>query len=264
MSKSPTLFSSDDEDEERELEEKLLKKFQKMLHGIPPPSTITLSKLTASEILAKYKENINLIGTNETTFKSSRRNQNKTPLVYYHNSSKVSEDIAYLSQKVVSRYVYFETMSSCNIWFDSSLPKNNVLQQQSRKYVNGKSPGSRLSHLAKKKRLFSLENLQKLEDSSKKHIIEIEKPNMNKRSFISNCMVEFEKRNSFKKALFVNSDDDDDEKEEGPKPKRFFSSQQEIISNKTMPINNYRQNWFSQFDNSPNILERRRPNRIKR
>lgn len=91
-----------------------------------------------------------------------------------HNSSKVSEDIAYLSQKVVSRYVYSETMSSCNIWFDSSLPKNNVLQQQSRKYVNGKSPGSRLSHLAKKKRLFSLENLQKLEDSSKKHIIEIE------------------------------------------------------------------------------------------
>ena len=80
---------------------------------------------------------------------------------------------------------------------------------------------------------------------------------MNKRSFISNCMVEFEKRNSFKRALFVNSDDDD-EKEEGPKPKRFFSSQQEIISNKTMPINNYRQNWFSQFDNSTNILERRR------
>mgnify|MGYP006989419786 FL=1 len=71
------LFST-----ERELEEKLLKKFQKMLHGIPPPSTITLSKLTASEILAKYKENINILGTNETTFKSSRRNQNKTPLVY--------------------------------------------------------------------------------------------------------------------------------------------------------------------------------------
>lgn len=38
-------------------EKDLRKKLQRLLQGVPPPSSITISTLSAEEILSKYKEN---------------------------------------------------------------------------------------------------------------------------------------------------------------------------------------------------------------
>lgn len=65
-------------------------------------------------------------------------------------------------------------MSSCNIWFDSYTVTSSVKKNMSRRNRLGFSPGSRLSHLARRRQIFSSENLQKLANSERRRQIEIE------------------------------------------------------------------------------------------
>lgn len=95
-------------------------------------------------------------------------------LLHSLNSSKVSEDAADLMQKVQGRYVQLETLSSCNIWFQSSIPLTASAKKRLRARPGfGISPGRRLSHLARRRQIFSSENLQQMANSESRRRIEI-------------------------------------------------------------------------------------------
>ncbi|KAK6624529.1 hypothetical protein RUM44_011388 [Polyplax serrata] len=240
MSNSPILFSSDDEEEGPELEELLLKKFQAMMQGVPPPSSITMSKLSASEMLDKYNEYWRNFGFDELMAKN-------------FNSSKTSEEIANISQKVLSRYVYSETMSSCNIWFESSTTTNSAKKSLARRSSLGLSPGSRLSHLARRRQIFSSENLQKLANSERRRHIEIEKQNATKsRSSIMKSMVEIDKSNSFKRALFLSPEDEND----GKQNSLYISSQPNLVYRSKSALGH--DNWLPQQELTTSSSKKRR------
>lgn len=79
--------------------------------------------------------------------------------LFSHNRSKLSEDFEQLCTKYASRYVGAETQTSCTV-FDS----NNQISPSKRKATKlrwgGKSPGRRLSHLARRRITFSSASLQ--------------------------------------------------------------------------------------------------------
>nr|XP_023025972.1 uncharacterized protein LOC111513979 [Leptinotarsa decemlineata] len=76
----------------------------------------------------------------------------------YHNRSKLSEEFEDLCAKYAQRYVGAETQSTCTVF------ESNCLSPMKRKQVKQrwavKSPGRRLSHLARRRITFSSVNLQ--------------------------------------------------------------------------------------------------------
>lgn len=78
---------------------------------------------------------------------------------FSHNRSKESEDFEHLCTKYAARYVGAETASSCTVW--SMMEANSATKRRNAKLRWGvKSPGRRLSHLARRRITFSSTNLQ--------------------------------------------------------------------------------------------------------
>ncbi|XP_044264787.1 uncharacterized protein LOC123011432 [Tribolium madens] len=155
---------------------KLLRKVQSSLNGVHPPPCVTITQITVTEMLDKIQENKHLFWKTSSTVTSESLNSlliNDKPdcvnsswpeilkarhLGLHYNRSKVSEDLEHLCLKYAERYIGAETQSSCTI-FDS-----NPCNLQKRKVVKpkwgAKSPGRRLSHLARRRITFSSSNLQ--------------------------------------------------------------------------------------------------------
>lgn len=77
---------------------------------------------------------------------------------FSHNRSHLSEELEDLCSKYAQRYVGDETQSSCTVF------QNTKTSPMKRKMINKrwsiKSPGRRLSHLARRRITFSSANLQ--------------------------------------------------------------------------------------------------------
>lgn len=165
----------------KERDKKLLKKIEQSLTGLPPPPSVTylqidLFKSVTSqknnifefmENLKNYKENNDKEGsdTREHLFKPSHNLEDVMKSewpqilnVQYHglsyNISTASEKIEILNLSVADRYIGAETATSFHLSPSSAKKRNMRLKQLTQ------SPGSRLSHLAKRRAIFSSANLQ--------------------------------------------------------------------------------------------------------
>jgi len=78
--------------------------------------------------------------------------------LFRYNRGQISEEFEILCQRLQERCVGSETTSSCNIWFNLDI-SNKVHHVNSRRRSTGHSPGSRLSHLARRRRTFSSADL---------------------------------------------------------------------------------------------------------
>ncbi|CAH1101450.1 unnamed protein product [Psylliodes chrysocephalus] len=158
----------------------ILKKTQNNLKGVIPPRSVTLIRMPINEMLSKIESN-KIYFWNSSTVSGSRDDaQSKSLLVnssmesckkkefpsvlqrrglgLYHNRSKYSEEFEELCVKYGQRYVGAETQSSCTVFetnATSPTKRRNIKSQWSTK-----SPGKRLSHLARRRITFSSANLQ--------------------------------------------------------------------------------------------------------
>lgn len=179
------------------LDHKLIKRVQKTISGLPPPPELTRTNSTVDEMLAKLEANKNLFWTEEnlkdlkiesadkekesmngshnSSFGCTRSIliegqyeqavKKEFPEILYsryhglhHNRSKLSEEIEHLCDKYGKRYVGAETQSSCcAVETQHSSPGRRKLIKP--KWAV-KSPGRRLSHLAKRRITFSSASLQ--------------------------------------------------------------------------------------------------------
>jgi hypothetical protein len=78
--------------------------------------------------------------------------------LFRYNRGQISEEFEKLCQRLQERYVGSETTSSCSIWFNLDV-SNKLHHVNSRRRSTGHSPGSRLSHLARRRRTFSSADL---------------------------------------------------------------------------------------------------------
>ncbi|CAK9807139.1 hypothetical protein ANTPLA_LOCUS5180 [Anthophora plagiata] len=112
----------------------------------------------------------------------------KWPEAYHHkfhgihyNRNKAVEEFESLTPKLCERYIGAETQSTCTVWFSKPAPgsakKRNLLAKRN----NGQSPGKRLSHLTRRRKVFSSANLQGLAINNKKFVVlNIKKPTVKK------------------------------------------------------------------------------------
>ncbi|XP_044740118.1 uncharacterized protein LOC123301446 [Chrysoperla carnea] len=165
----------------------LLKRLQESFIGILPPPSVTICQLNADDILNKYNQNKEMFSVQKTCSNKDseseclKSNKKSTMLIncdlsaakdfkfpeimtrryhgLHYNRSKLSEDIEHLCQKYSERFIGNETSSSCTIWqqnVSSSASKRRMIRKQQQLC---KSPGRRLSHLARRRITFSKENL---------------------------------------------------------------------------------------------------------
>nr|CAD7405549.1 unnamed protein product [Timema poppensis] len=142
---SPLLFSSDEENEldnDREkkeiqlepqellqeakiqsYEQSRLNRLQELLQGVPPPPSYTIPQLNVAEMLKQLKDNHELM----------------------------------VSYSSLERFVGNEMASSCNV-VQSSFQAGTGANHRKRRST-GQSPGRRLSHLARRRQIFSSANL---------------------------------------------------------------------------------------------------------
>lgn len=161
-----------------DIEHIILKRIQASLSGVLPPPAVTYSQLDISRMLNLYKENEHrLCFSNDDINKRispeklclSRPTHTPAELCkltwpdmlkcrahgVYYNRSTVSEKIELLGLKYVDRYIGAETSSTFNVIRSPSSTKKRNLRL---KMIN-QSPGSRLSHLARRRAVFSSANL---------------------------------------------------------------------------------------------------------
>ncbi|XP_058834051.1 uncharacterized protein LOC131691557 [Topomyia yanbarensis] len=167
------------------IERMVLKRMQSSLSGILPPPSVTYSQIDFNQMLNLYKEhearlcyrNDEIIATSSNTddpkprFASCLSKPTHTPSELfqmewpellkarahglYYNRSVVTEKIELLGLKFVDRYIGAETSSTFNVSRSPSAAKKRNLRL---KMLN-QSPGSRLSHLARRRAVFSSANL---------------------------------------------------------------------------------------------------------
>ncbi|XP_058456187.1 uncharacterized protein LOC131433680 [Malaya genurostris] len=168
------------------IERSLLKRMQISLSGVLPPPSVTYSQIDINQMLTLYKEhearlcyrNDEIIETTsadskdpESSFTSCLSKPTHTPAELfelewpeilksrahglYYNRSTVTENIELLGLKYVDRYIGAETSSTFNVSRSPSAAKKRNLRL---KMLN-QSPGSRLSHLARRRAVFSSANL---------------------------------------------------------------------------------------------------------
>lgn len=75
-----------------------------------------------------------------------------------HNRSQLSEDFEDLCAKYAQRYVGDETQSTCTVFY--STKGSPTKRKPTKQRWSVKSPGRRLSHLARRRITFSSANLQ--------------------------------------------------------------------------------------------------------
>ncbi|KAK4885428.1 hypothetical protein RN001_001699 [Aquatica leii] len=160
----------------------LLKKVRDSLGGVPPPPSVTISLITSREILEKVEKNFHLFTTKEDVNNKNKANvdtEGITLLVncnecdtttkafpdvmnlryhgLHHNRSKISEEFEHLCIKYTERCIGAETQSTCTAFGVNALsPSKRKIKYK--KVV--KSPGKRLSHLARRRITFSKDSLQ--------------------------------------------------------------------------------------------------------
>lgn len=167
-----------------QIERQLLKKLQASLSGVLPPPSVTYSRIEASRILTLYQQNKDRLcyhNEEETTIENTSEVEESDAIwlnkpthppkdlhdmkwpdllkarahgVYY-NHSTVTEKIELLGLKYVERYIGSETSTSFST---SRGPPSAKKKNLWSKLVN-QSPGSRLSHLARRRSTFSSANL---------------------------------------------------------------------------------------------------------
>ncbi|XP_052860579.1 uncharacterized protein LOC128267729 [Anopheles cruzii] len=168
----------DDADRNDHVERILLKRLQGSLSGVPPPPSLTFSHIEVDHMLTLYHENSLQYFTaaaNENPLNSREHQCLSKPthttdqlpsigwpeLLQYrahgvhYNKSTVTEKLELLGLKYVERYIGAETSSSFNV---TKSPTSAKKRNQRMKMLN-KSPGNRLSHLAKRRAIFSSANL---------------------------------------------------------------------------------------------------------
>lgn len=69
--------------------------------------------------------------------------------------------------KIQARFVQSETASTCNVWAESERAMTNSARK--RRQWNGVSPGRRLSHLARRRQMFSKANLLQMSQNEPKN-----------------------------------------------------------------------------------------------
>ncbi|XP_053684976.1 uncharacterized protein LOC128734693 [Sabethes cyaneus] len=160
------------------IEQIILKRIQSSLSGVLPPPTVTYSQIDINRMLNLYKENESRLGFTDdvkdiqvSTEKPclSKPTHSPTELFkltwpdilkcrahgLYYNRSSASEKIELLGLKYVDRYIGSETGTTFNVIRSPSSAKKRNLRL---KMLN-QSPGSRLSHLARRRAVFSSANL---------------------------------------------------------------------------------------------------------
>nr|CAD7429209.1 unnamed protein product [Timema monikensis] len=196
---SPLLFSSDEENEldndqegkeiqlePQELlqeakiqsyEQSRLNRLQELLQGVPPPPSYTIPQLNVVEMLKQLKDNHELMVSYSSLGKPIEHSKYlpqsatfeeaitaswpESKQCFYHgisyNTSVASEQFELLCQKLAERFVGNEMASSCNV-VQSSFQAGTGANHRKRRST-GQSPGRRLSHLARRRQIFSSANL---------------------------------------------------------------------------------------------------------
>ncbi|KAH1006110.1 hypothetical protein HUJ05_006876 [Dendroctonus ponderosae] len=170
------------------LDQKLLKRITKGMSGVLPPPSVTVIHLSVTDMLTKLKQNQSyhfwnaeakqdqpstsldasteankslLLSTDLETARS-----NEWPKILHvrchglhYNCGKTSEDIVDLCDKYQKRHVSAETQSTCTV-FETQTTSSPSKRRLTRSKWGAKSPGRRLSHLARRRITFSSANLQ--------------------------------------------------------------------------------------------------------
>ncbi|CRL03377.1 CLUMA_CG016223, isoform A [Clunio marinus] len=150
----------------------ILKKLRQSFKGICPPPSQTQVQLSVNELLTRYHNNVKDTNVNNFVenckfFAPTHSCQEVTTMEWpkvktiscldvMYNNSAASEDIEQLCANYSKRYVGAETMSSFNLRFGPSSAKKRIEKLK----LLTQSPGSRLSHLAKRRQIFSSANLK--------------------------------------------------------------------------------------------------------
>nr|CAD7400495.1 unnamed protein product [Timema cristinae] len=165
-------------------EQSRLNRLQELLQGVPPPPSYTIPQLNVVEMLKQLKDNHELM-VSYSSLGIKRKNTGKpiehskylpqsatfeeaitaswpeSKQCFYHgisyNTSVASEQFELLCQKLAERFVGNEMASSCNV-VQSSFQAGTGANHRKRRST-GQSPGRRLSHLARRRQIFSSANL---------------------------------------------------------------------------------------------------------
>lgn len=165
-----------------QIERAILKRLQASLSGVLPPPSVTYSRIDVDRMITLYKENeanfcyresdnaasetkpeeLSTGSLNKPTHSLAELRQMEWPQQLQlrahgvcYNRSTVTEKIELLGLKYIDRYIGAETGSTFNVPRSPSSAKKRNLRF---KMLN-QSPGSRLSHLARRRAVFSSANL---------------------------------------------------------------------------------------------------------
>lgn len=157
----------------RECDSYIMKKFQASLSETCPPQSITTLPLSLSEMLLTYKKNVDKpseefvkVETSSLFVPTHSLNETlnaewpkllqvKAPGVMY-NRNDDCENTEYMTVRYTEKFIKAETSSSFNYKIGPSSAKKRA--QKLKLLTN--SPGSRLSHLANRRKVFSSANLK--------------------------------------------------------------------------------------------------------
>lgn len=166
-----------------QIERKLLKNLQGSLSGVLPPPSVTQYCIDIDRMLTLYRQHEDrLFYRNDEIVEKPTQAQESSPSVclskpthppgelhelgwpkllearvhgVYYNRSTVTEKIELLGLRYVERYISRETKTS----FEISRAPPSAKKKNSRLKLLNQSPGSRLSHLARRRATFSSANL---------------------------------------------------------------------------------------------------------
>ncbi|XP_055605577.1 uncharacterized protein LOC129753755 [Uranotaenia lowii] len=180
--KSSAAFSSCVNDPVGRVEQSILRRLQASLSGILPPPSVTHMHIDANRMLNLYRENeatffyrnsnTNEISARQTSeaggylnkpthSEAELRDINWPQLLkirahgLHYNRSTVTEKIELLGLKYVDRYIGAETSTT----FSANRSPSSTRKRNLRLKMLSQSPGSRLSHLARRRAVFSSANL---------------------------------------------------------------------------------------------------------
>ncbi|KAI5709556.1 hypothetical protein M8J75_001213 [Diaphorina citri] len=196
IEKSPILFESDEESDDNESytdttsskteesfklevdvrDDKYVKHLRTTLAGIPPPPKFTIPQYSAAEMSDLYKKNsaefLDFLSYEEKT-DDKAINDEMTALqfpdsmkcLYYgihFNRGQLSVDLESLSDKYRERYVGCETSSTVIDKVKSNTDHlTGSAKKKARKHPWNYSPGRRLSHLARRRQIFTSASMAK-------------------------------------------------------------------------------------------------------
>ncbi|XP_062542755.1 uncharacterized protein LOC134210627 [Armigeres subalbatus] len=168
------------------IERQILKKLQASLSGVLPPPSVTYSRIEIGRMVSLYQQHKDrLCYKEETTVEKATKVEENDAILspvclnkpthppkelhdlkwpelmnakahgIYYNHSTVTEKIELLGLKYVERYIGSETSTS----FDTSRAPSSAKKKNLWSKLLNQSPGSRLSHLARRRSTFSSANL---------------------------------------------------------------------------------------------------------